>query len=107
MQLGMIGLGRMGANIVRRLIRGGHECVVFDVNQDVVAQIESEGAVGSTSLADFASKVKPPRVVWIMVPAALVEKIAGELIGELTSGDIVIDGGNSYYKDDIDRAKVL
>ena len=107
MQLGMIGLGRMGANIVRRLIRGGHECVVFDVNPDVVAQIESEGAVGSTSLADFASKLKPPRVVWIMVPAALVEKIAGELSGELTSGDIVIDGGNSYYKDDIDRAKAL
>ena len=107
MQLGMIGLGRMGANIVRRLLRGGHECVVFDVNPDVVAQIESEGAVGSTSLTDFASKLKPPRVVWIMVPAALVEKIAGELAGELTSGDIVIDGGNSYYKDDIDRAKAL
>jgi 6-phosphogluconate dehydrogenase len=69
MQLGMIGLGRMGANIVRRLIRGGHECVVFDVNPDVVAQIESEGAVGSTSLADFASKLKPPRVCWIMAEA--------------------------------------
>ncbi len=107
MQLGMIGLGRMGANIVRRLMRGGHECVVFDVNQDVVAQIQSEGAVGSTSLTDFASKLEPPRAVWIMVPAALVEKIAGELARELTSGDIVIDGGNSYYKDDIDRAKAL
>ena len=70
MQLGMIGLGRMGANLVRRLMRDGHECVVFDVNPDVVAQIESEGAVGSTSLADFASKLKSPRVVWIMVPAA-------------------------------------
>ena len=107
MQLGMIGLGRMGANLVRRLIRGGHECVVFDVNPDVVAQLESEGATGSASLADFASKLTPPRACWIMVPAALVEKIAGELAGELTPGDIVIDGGNSYYKDDIDRAKTL
>ena len=77
------------------------------MNPEVVAQIESEGAVGSTSLADFVSKLETPRVVWIMVPAALVEKIAGELAGELTSGDIVIDGGNSYYKDDIDRAKAL
>ncbi len=107
MQLGMIGLGRMGANIVRRLMRNGHECVVFDVNPDVVAQLGAEGAIGSTSLEDFASKLHTPRAAWIMVPAAYVEPIIDELVQYLEPGDIVIDGGNSYYKDDIDRAKAL
>jgi 6-phosphogluconate dehydrogenase len=107
MQLGMIGLGRMGANLVRRLMRDGHECVVFDVNPDVVAQLEAEGAIGSTSLEDFASKLETPRAAWIMVPAALVDRITDELAKYLEPGDIVIDGGNSYYKDDIDRAKAL
>ncbi|MCL4290040.1 MAG: decarboxylating 6-phosphogluconate dehydrogenase [Thermoleophilia bacterium] len=107
MQLGVIGLGRMGASIVRRLMRDGHECVVYDVDGDVVAQIESEGATGAGSLADLVAKLDGPRAAWIMVPAALVDRILGELIPLLESGDVVIDGGNSYYRDDIDRAKAL
>ena len=107
MQLGMIGLGRMGANITRRLMRDGHEGVVFDRNPDVVAQLESEGAIGSESLEDFVSKLDKPRAAWIMVPAAITGKVVDELAGLLEPGDIIIDGGNSYYRDDIDRAEAL
>jgi 6-phosphogluconate dehydrogenase len=107
MQLGMIGLGRMGANMVRRLMRDGHECVVFDVNADAVSQLAGEGATGSQSLEEFVAKLEKPRAVWIMVPAALVEQIIGQLVEHLEPGDAIIDGGNSYYRDDIDRAKEL
>jgi 6-phosphogluconate dehydrogenase len=107
MQLGMIGLGRMGANMVRRLIKDGHDCVVFDVNQDTVSQLESEGAAGSASLAAFVSKLEKPRSAWIMVPAALVGRVVDELMEHLEPGDAIIDGGNSYYRDDIDRAALL
>ena len=107
MQLGMVGLGRMGANIVRRLMRGGHECVVYDVSQESVRQLESEGATGSTSLADFASKLTTPRVAWVMVPAALTGRVVDELAQHMEPGDIIIDGGNSYYRDDVDQAKAL
>jgi 6-phosphogluconate dehydrogenase len=107
MQLGMVGLGRMGANIVRRLMRGGHECVAFDVSQESVRQLESQGATGSTSLEDFASKLTTPRVAWVMVPAALTGRVVDELAQHMEPGDIIIDGGNSYYRDDIDQAKAL
>jgi 6-phosphogluconate dehydrogenase len=107
MQLGMIGLGRMGANMVRRLIKDGHDCVVFDVNQDTVSQLESVGAAGSASLAEFVSKLEKPRSAWIMVPAALVGRVVDELMEHLEPGDAIIDGGNSYYRDDIDRASLL
>jgi 6-phosphogluconate dehydrogenase len=103
----MIGLGRMGANMVRRLIKDGHDCVVFDVNQDTVSQLESEGAAGSASLAEFVSKLEKPRSAWIMVPAALVGRVVDELMEHLEPGDAIIDGGNSYYRDDIDRAALL
>src|SRR5580658_4265777 len=107
MQLGMIGLGRMGANMVRRLIRGGHECVVFDMNRDSVSHLAGEGARGSDSLDDFASKLHGPRAVWLMVPAAVVDGTLAQLVPRLQKGDIIIDGGNSYYIDDIRRAKEL
>ncbi len=107
MQLGMIGLGRMGANMVRRLIKDGHDCVVFDVSPDAVARLESEGATGSFSLAEFVSKLEQPRAAWIMVPAALVGRVVDELMEHLEPGDTIIDGGNSYYRDDIDRAASL
>ena len=107
MQLGMIGLGRMGANIVRRLMRDGHSCVVYDVNPDAVSDLVSEGATGASSIADLASKLSSPRAIWIMVPAAVVESTLTELRGCLQPGDIVIDGGNSYYRDDIIRAAEL
>jgi len=107
MQLGMIGLGRMGANMVRRLTRGGHECVVFDMNPDSVAQLAKEGAAGSSSLDDFIKKLKPPRAVWLMVPAAVVDRTLEQLASRMEKGDIIIDGGNSYYIDDIRRAKEL
>jgi 6-phosphogluconate dehydrogenase len=107
MELGMIGLGRMGANIVRRLMRDGHECVVYDVNEAPIVQLESEGALGARSLAEFAGKLTPPRAAWIMVPAALTGGTIRELSGHCERGDIVIDGGNSYYRDDIDRAAEL
>jgi len=107
MQLGMIGLGRMGANMVRRLTRGGHDCVVFDMNPDSVAQLSKEGATGSSSLDDFLKKLKPPRAVWLMVPAAVVDKTLAQLAERMEKGDIIIDGGNSYYIDDIRRAKEL
>src|SRR5215470_11895783 len=107
MQLGMIGLGRMGANLVRRLMRGGHRCVVYDRNLDLVRSLEAEGATGADSLADFAAKLDKPRNIWIMVPAGVVEGILIELRALLDADDIVIDGGNSYYRDDIPRAKDL
>jgi len=107
MQLGMIGLGRMGANMVRRLMRDGHECVVFDVNADTVSQLADEGATGAHSLEDLVAKMDKPRAVWIMVPAALVQQVVDELVQHLEPGDAIVDGGNSYYRDDIDRAKAL
>ena len=107
MQLGMIGLGRMGANMVRRLMRDGHECVVFDVSPDAVKKLADEGAVGATSMQDFVQKLTKPRAAWMMVPAAVVEATLGELSGLMEAGDIVVDGGNSFYRDDVDRAKRL
>ena len=107
MQLGMIGLGRMGANIVRRLMRDGHECVVFDVSPDAVKALEAEGAVGAASLADMAAKLDAPRAAWIMVPAAYAGQTAMDLAAFLEAGDVVIDGGNSYYRDDVERAAAL
>jgi 6-phosphogluconate dehydrogenase len=107
MQLGMIGLGRMGANLVRRLMRDGHRCVVYDVNPGAVQQLEGEGATGATSLADFAAKLDKPRAAWLMLPAAITGSTLDELAELLDPGDAVIDGGNSYYRDDIIRAKRL
>src|SRR5205085_6721104 len=107
MQLGMIGLGRMGANLVRRLMRDGHECVVYDVSADTVTELEGEGAEGSSSLEDFVNKLNKPRALWIMVPAGYVQDTLDKLSGLLGEGDVVIDGGNSYYRDDIVRAKQL
>src|SRR5512137_1972565 len=107
MQLGMIGLGRMGANMVRRLMRGGHECVVYDRYADAVKQLAGEGAIGAFSLEEFVSKLQTPKVVWLMVPAAVVDSSLKELTPLLQAGDIVIDGGNSYYIDDIRRAEEL
>jgi 6-phosphogluconate dehydrogenase len=105
MQLGMIGLGRMGANIVRRLLRDGHECVVYDVNEAAIAQLESEGAVGARSLDELAARLTAPRAAWVMVPAALAAATVNDIAARFEPGDIVIDGGNSYYRDDLDRAK--
>ncbi len=107
MQLGMIGLGRMGANLVRRLMRDGHSCVVFDVNADAVKTLEAEGATGATSLEDFVAKLERPRNVWIMVPAAIVQDQVDQLKAVLEEDDTIIDGGNSYYRDDIKHAKEL
>jgi 6-phosphogluconate dehydrogenase len=106
-QLGMIGLGRMGANMVRRLIRGGHECVVYDMSAKAVEELTKEKAVGSASLAEFIKKLTKPRAVWLMVPAGVVDKSIADLLPHLERGDILIDGGNSYYIDDIRRAKEL
>ncbi len=107
MQLGMIGLGRMGANMVRRLIKGGHQCVVFDRTPKVVEDMTKEKAVGASSLGDLVKKLEKPRAVWLMVPAAVVDKAIADLTPSLESGDTIIDGGNSYYIDDIRRAKEL
>src|SRR4051812_15937569 len=107
MQLGMIGLGRMGANMVRRLLRGDHQCVVFDRSAKAVEELVQEKATGADSLAEFAKKLKKPRAVWLMVPAAVVDATISDLIPLLEPGDIVVDGGNSYYVDDIRRAKQL
>ncbi len=107
MQLGMIGLGRMGANMVRRLQRAGHQCVAFDRNAESVKQVARDGATAATSLDDLVKKLQRPRAVWLMVPAAVVDATLKELAGKLEPGDIVIDGGNSYYIDDIRRAKEL
>jgi 6-phosphogluconate dehydrogenase len=98
MQLGMIGLGRMGANIVRRLMRDGHECVVYDVDSAAVAALEAEGAVGVSSLAELVEALAAPRTAWVMVPAAITGQIVDELARQMEAGDIVIDGGNSYYR---------
>jgi len=107
MEVGMIGLGRMGANMVRRLMRAGHRCVVYDLHQDAVQALVSEGAIGATSLHDFAVRLARPRAVWMMVPAGAVDTTLAALTPVLESGDIVIDGGNSYYHDDIRRAAAL
>ena len=107
MQLGMIGLGRMGGNMVRRLQKHGHQCVVFDRSPDTVKQFTAEGVTGATSLDDFVKKLSKPRAVWLMVPAGVVDAMLHELTPKLDLGDIVIDGGNSYYIDDIRRAKEL
>jgi 6-phosphogluconate dehydrogenase len=107
MQLGMIGLGRMGANLVRRLMRDGHHCVAFDVNPDAVKSLEAEGATGAGSLADFVAKLDKPRNIWIMVPAGIVAQTLDQLRPLLDADDIIIDGGNSYYRDDITRAADL
>jgi len=107
MQLGMVGLGRMGANMVRRLLKGGHTCTVFDMSPKSVEALASEGAVGSSSIKDFVSKLQKPRAVWLMIPAAVVDSTIAEIVPFLEAGDILIDGGNSYYIDDIRRAKEL
>ena len=107
MQLGMIGLGRMGANMVRRLIKNGHQCVVYDRSPQAIAGLVKEKAVGASSLADLVKKLEKPRAVWLMVPAAVVDKGIADLLPLLEAGDILIDGGNSYYIDDIRRAKDL
>jgi len=107
MQLGMIGLGRMGANMVKRLLKGGHECVAFDRSPKAVQELVQENAVGASSLADLVKKLKKPRAVWLMVPAAVTDQTIGDLLPHLETGDILIDGGNSYYIDDIRRAKEL
>ena len=107
MQLGMIGLGRMGASMVRRLLKKGHECVVFDMHGPAVAASQSDGATGATSLADLVAKMTQPRAIWLMVPAAVVDQELAQLAPLLDPGDVVIDGGNSYYRDDIRRAAEL
>jgi 6-phosphogluconate dehydrogenase len=108
MQLGMIGLGRMGANIVRRLMRAGHECVVYDVSSDAVAGLAKEGATGAGSLEELVESLTPPRAVWLMVPAGdITEQTVNDVAGQLQADDVIIDGGNSYYRDDIRRAKGL
>jgi 6-phosphogluconate dehydrogenase len=107
MQLGMIGLGRMGANMVRRLMRAGHQCVVYDVSPDAVKGLSKDGAVGAASMDEFVAKLTKPRAAWIMVPAAVVDHTLAELSPKLAAGDTIIDGGNSYYIDDIRRAKAL
>src|SRR6185312_11216771 len=107
MQLGMIGLGRMGSNMVRRLLKDGHECVVFDKSAKAVEELTKDKATGSSSPADFAAKLTKPRAIWLMVPAAVVDSTIHELLPALEAGDILIDGGNSYYIDDIRRSKEL
>ena len=108
MQLGMVGLGRMGANMVRRLMRGGHECVVFDLNPENVQNLAKEGAIGASSMADLAAKLKAPRAAWVMVPAGdATEQTVMGLAEHMQQGDVIIDGGNSYYHDDVRRSKIL
>src|SRR5215470_18039489 len=107
MQIGMIGLGRLGANMVRRLLNGGHQCVVFDRSHNAVNDLVKEKAIGATSLEDLVTKLDRPRAIWLMVPAAVVDETIGELSPLLETGDIIIDGGNSYYVDDIERANGL
>jgi 6-phosphogluconate dehydrogenase len=107
MQLGMVGLGRMGANMVRRLLKQGHQCVVFDMSPQAVQELAAQSATGSSSLADLVAKLEKPRAIWLMVPAAVVDTTIGQLLPLLEPGDTLIDGGNSYYIDDIRRSKEL
>ena len=107
MRIGMIGLGRMGANMVRRLMRGGHECVVNDRSPEAIKGVVDEGAIGAASLDSFIAKLKPPRAIWLMIPAALVDTMLDQLVSVVSPGDVIIDGGNSYYIDDIRRAREL
>src|ERR1700679_3815628 len=107
MELGMIGLGRMGSNMVLRLMRAGHKCVVYDVHQDAVQTLEKQDAVGASTLEDFVKKLSKPRAIWLMVPAAVVDATLKGLVPLLDADDAVIDGGNSYYQDDIRRSKEL
>jgi 6-phosphogluconate dehydrogenase len=107
MQLGMVGLGRMGANMVRRLMKNGHQCVVYDVTPKSVTELAGEGATGSSSFQDFVSKLTKPRAIWLMIPAAVVDQTIAQIAPHLEAGDILIDGGNSYYIDDIRRSKQL
>src|ERR1700680_1278217 len=107
MQLGMVGLGRMGASMVRRLIARGHDCIVFSAHATSVAALEKDGAIGASALADMVARLAKPRVVWMMVPATVVDDRLKDLVAHLEPGDIVIDGGNSYYRDDIRRAKEM
>jgi 6-phosphogluconate dehydrogenase len=107
MQLGMVGLGRMGSNLVRRLVNDGHDCVVYDVNAEVVKSLSGERVTGASSLEDLVSKLDTPRAVWLMLPAALTQDTLEALLGSLEANDVVIDGGNSYYQDDVDRARTL
>ncbi|MBN9187324.1 MAG: NAD(P)-binding domain-containing protein, partial [Microbacterium sp.] len=107
MQLGMIGLGRMGANIVRRLMRDGHDCVVYDVNQGAVQALSADGATGADAIADLAAKLQAPRAIWLMIPAGLTGEVVEQVAAVLEPGDIIIDGGNSNYRDDVRRAAAL
>ncbi len=107
MQLGMVGLGRMGSNLVKRLTRDGHRCVAFDVNADAVRAIEGDGALGASSLEDLVAKLDAPRALWLMLPAAITQATLDELVPLLSAGDVVIDGGNSFYRDDVRRAATL
>src|ERR1044071_2702181 len=107
MQLGMIGLGRMGANMVRRLMRGGHECVVYDINPASVSALAEAGAVGAGSLEEFVGKLTKPRAVWLMLPAAITTKIVNQVATLLEPGDTIVDGGNSHYHDAVDGAIAL
>ena len=107
MQLGMVGLGRMGANLARRLMRDGHDCVVYDVNAEAVATLRADGAVATGSLDEFVAALTPPRTAWVMVPAALTGDTIDALASRMSEGDVIIDGGNSYYRDDIERAEKL
>jgi 6-phosphogluconate dehydrogenase len=107
MQLGMVGLGRMGANIARRVMKGGHTAVTYDVTADAVASLEKDGAVGALTLPDFVAKLEKPRVAWVMIPAGITGQVVEELAGLMEPGDIIIDGGNSNYREDIDRAAAL
>ena len=107
MQIAMVGLGRMGANLVRRMMRDGHECVAFDVNEEAIKELEGEGAVGARSAEEVMTKLAKPRVVWVMVPAAIAGRTVQEFAALMDRDDVIIDGGNTYYRDDIDRAKEL
>ncbi|HEV7193350.1 MAG TPA: decarboxylating 6-phosphogluconate dehydrogenase [Jatrophihabitantaceae bacterium] len=107
MQLGMIGLGRMGANILRRVMRDGHTAVAYDTSADSVAALEKDGAIGARTLEEFVAKLDKPRVAWVMIPAGITEQVVEQVAGLMEPGDIIIDGGNSHYRDDIDRAAAL